>query len=92
MHTVVWIKVSGLKFLKFPPEKHHSVLQAQSKDRLQRLHKWCSTDYSAIKSRQLQTGDFDHIYVNEQYKVLYCRIPKAGCTNWKKYFILLAGM
>lgn len=31
------------------------------------------------------------MYVNEEYKTMYCRIPKTGCTNWKKYFILLAG-
>ncbi|KAK3589486.1 hypothetical protein CHS0354_030609 [Potamilus streckersoni] len=32
-----------------------------------------------------------HIIVNDQYKVLYCYIPKVACTNLKRMFLILTG-
>ena len=29
------------------------------------------------------------MYVSDKYKVLYCRIPKIGCTSWKKILIYM---
>ncbi|XP_033624375.1 carbohydrate sulfotransferase 13-like isoform X1 [Asterias rubens] len=29
------------------------------------------------------------IYVDEEYKVLYCSVPKIACTSWKKVFLVL---
>ena len=33
----------------------------------------------------------DHILVNDEYRVLYCFIPKVASTNLKKIFFLLTG-
>ena len=27
----------------------------------------------------------------DKYKLIYCVIPKVGCTNWKKVFLYLSG-
>ncbi|XP_072034453.1 uncharacterized protein [Amphiura filiformis] len=34
---------------------------------------------------------FNHILVSDQYQLLYCYVPKVGCTNWKRIFLTLNG-
>ncbi|XP_028400652.1 carbohydrate sulfotransferase 14-like [Dendronephthya gigantea] len=33
-----------------------------------------------------------HIIVNEKHKVLYCFIPKVGCSNMKRIFLVMQGL
>ncbi|XP_038051885.1 carbohydrate sulfotransferase 11-like [Patiria miniata] len=32
-----------------------------------------------------------HIYVVDKYKVMYCFVPKVGCSNWKRILMVLNG-
>ncbi|XP_041102635.1 carbohydrate sulfotransferase 9-like [Polyodon spathula] len=32
------------------------------------------------------------IYVEEKHKILYCEVPKAGCSNWKRTLMVLSGL
>ncbi|XP_026526067.1 carbohydrate sulfotransferase 9 [Notechis scutatus] len=32
------------------------------------------------------------IYVEDKYKLLYCEVPKAGCSNWKRILMILGGL
>ncbi|XP_039184558.1 carbohydrate sulfotransferase 9 isoform X1 [Crotalus tigris] len=32
------------------------------------------------------------IYVEDKYKLLYCEVPKAGCSNWKRILMILSGL
>uniref|UniRef100_H2Z449 Carbohydrate sulfotransferase n=1 Tax=Ciona savignyi TaxID=51511 RepID=H2Z449_CIOSA len=32
------------------------------------------------------------MFLSEQYKLMYCEIPKSGCTNWKKVLMVLNGI
>ncbi|XP_072854982.2 carbohydrate sulfotransferase 9 isoform X1 [Pogona vitticeps] len=32
------------------------------------------------------------IYVEDKHKLLYCEVPKAGCSNWKRVLIVLSGL
>ncbi|XP_067834006.1 carbohydrate sulfotransferase 9-like [Heptranchias perlo] len=32
------------------------------------------------------------IYVEDKHKLLYCEVPKAGCSNWKRILMVLNGL
>ncbi|XP_074843356.1 carbohydrate sulfotransferase 9 isoform X2 [Carettochelys insculpta] len=32
------------------------------------------------------------IYVEDRHKILYCEVPKAGCSNWKRILMVLSGL
>ncbi|CAB4002915.1 carbohydrate sulfotransferase 14 [Paramuricea clavata] len=35
---------------------------------------------------------FHHLIVNEEHKVLYCFMPKVGCSNMKRIFVVMEGL
>ena len=37
----------------------------------------------------VNTAELINIIVNEKFKILYCYIPKVGCTQWKKVMVQL---
>ena len=34
---------------------------------------------------------YRHMIVDDEYKLIYCYVPKAACTSWKKVMLVLAG-
>ena len=34
---------------------------------------------------------YNHFLVDDHHQVIYCWIPKAGCTNWKRMMVRLSG-
>ncbi|XP_045151996.1 carbohydrate sulfotransferase 9 isoform X2 [Echinops telfairi] len=32
------------------------------------------------------------IYVEDKHRILYCEVPKAGCSNWKRVLMVLNGL
>ncbi|CAL8349994.1 unnamed protein product [Merluccius merluccius] len=57
----------------------------------QKLMKEICAKYKSSISRTVTPNDVSHIYVENKYKLLYCEVPKAGCSNWKRILIVLAG-
>lgn len=39
----------------------------------------------------LSTYQMQHMYVDHKHKILYCFVPKVGCTNWKRIMMMLTG-
>ncbi|XP_009073354.1 PREDICTED: carbohydrate sulfotransferase 9, partial [Acanthisitta chloris] len=56
------------------------------------LHDFCKK-YNGIKKLQTHLVHLvSRIYVEDRHKVLYCEVPKAGCSNWKRVLMVLNGL
>ena len=58
------------------------------KKRQQRIEAVCK---GWTARQNLTMAMLDKILVDDQHKILYCSIPKVGCTNWKKVFVMMSG-
>uniref|UniRef100_A0A3Q2P8W5 Carbohydrate sulfotransferase n=1 Tax=Fundulus heteroclitus TaxID=8078 RepID=A0A3Q2P8W5_FUNHE len=58
--------------------------------RKQVMKNMCGKYKSGI-SRTITPDHVKYIYVEDKYKVLYCEVPKSGCSNWKRTLIVLSG-
>ena len=68
-------------------------MSAQSEvNRLRReliLHQ--CTKHPELNQGGITDNTYRHIYVNDKHKLLYCFIPKVGCSNWKRVLMILNG-
>lgn len=55
------------------------------------MRNMCSK-YKSHTSRTITREHVRMIYVEDRYKLLYCEVPKAGCSNWKRTLMVLAGL
>lgn len=39
----------------------------------------------------LSQWQLSRLFVEDRYKLLYCEVPKAGCSNWKRVLMVLSG-
>ncbi|XP_063149485.1 carbohydrate sulfotransferase 9-like [Candoia aspera] len=59
------------------------------KDRRDSLDSIClSKNFSSLE-RKLDGDVARQLFVDENYKFIYCEVPKVGCSNWKKIVLLL---
>ncbi|XP_069142156.1 carbohydrate sulfotransferase 11-like [Argopecten irradians] len=40
----------------------------------------------------LNVSKLDHVIVDDKYGLLYCYVPKVGCSNWKRIFLHMTGL
>uniref|UniRef100_A0A8D3DS09 Carbohydrate sulfotransferase n=1 Tax=Scophthalmus maximus TaxID=52904 RepID=A0A8D3DS09_SCOMX len=57
----------------------------------QKLMKEMCAKYKSSISRTITHHHVKYLYVVDKYKLLYCQVPKAGCSNWKRTLMVLAG-
>ncbi|XP_044000744.1 carbohydrate sulfotransferase 8-like isoform X1 [Gambusia affinis] len=74
----------------FSTERSLSNLSSILEARKQVMKNMCAKYKSGI-SRTITPDHVKYIYVEEKYKVLYCEVPKSGCSNWKRTLIVLSG-
>lgn len=70
--------------------KWKSLYQIQSK-RKQIMKETCSK-YKSNNRRIITPYHVSRIFVEDKYRVLYCEVPKAGCSNWKRVLMVLNGL
>uniref|UniRef100_A0A8B9SIB5 Carbohydrate sulfotransferase n=1 Tax=Anas platyrhynchos TaxID=8839 RepID=A0A8B9SIB5_ANAPL len=56
------------------------------------LYEFCQKYNSRKKLRTHLVHMVSRIYVEDRHKVLYCEVPKAGCSNWKRVLMVLNGL
>ncbi|XP_069030078.1 carbohydrate sulfotransferase 8-like [Embiotoca jacksoni] len=67
-------------------KKLSSILEAR-----QQLMKEICAKYKSSISKTITRHHVKHLFVEDKYKLLYCQVPKAGCSNWKRTLMVLAG-
>ncbi|KFV75534.1 Carbohydrate sulfotransferase 9, partial [Dryobates pubescens] len=56
------------------------------------LHDFCRKQHGRKKLHSHLLHLVSRIYVEDRHKVLYCEVPKAGCSNWKRVLMVLNGL
>ncbi|KAM8895175.1 carbohydrate sulfotransferase 8-like isoform 2-T3 [Spinachia spinachia] len=74
----------------FTPDKWKKLADVQIARR-QLMKEMCAKYKSSI-SRTITAHHVRNLFVEDKYKLLYCQVPKAGCSNWKRTLIVLAGL
>ncbi|XP_056596245.1 carbohydrate sulfotransferase 8-like isoform X2 [Triplophysa dalaica] len=78
-----------------PPGQNHDSTEriTQVQQVRQRLMRKVCAKYTggAIK-RFVTRMQVSRIFVEDTHKLLYCEVPKAGCSNWKRVLMVLKGL
>ncbi|XP_007422549.1 carbohydrate sulfotransferase 9 [Python bivittatus] len=56
------------------------------------LHDFCKKLVNVNRTHTPLVRMVSRIYVEDKYKLLYCEVPKAGCSNWKRTLMVLGGL
>uniref|UniRef100_A0A8C3S8L9 Carbohydrate sulfotransferase n=1 Tax=Chelydra serpentina TaxID=8475 RepID=A0A8C3S8L9_CHESE len=56
------------------------------------LYDFCKKYSSENRLRTHLMRMVSRIYVEDRHKILYCEVPKAGCSNWKRILMVLNGL
>nr|XP_032832063.1 carbohydrate sulfotransferase 9-like [Petromyzon marinus] len=73
-----------------------TVLQESQQQRLATLRKVCRQHEASHKTRlpplytDLHANTLNRMYVDDRFSLLYCEVPKVGCTNWKRIILALS--
>ncbi|KAG8437399.1 hypothetical protein GDO86_008192 [Hymenochirus boettgeri] len=61
------------------------------KERKKLMRDICSK-YKSSSRRIITPYHVSRIFVEDKHKLLYCEVPKAGCSNWKRVLMVLNGL
>ncbi|XP_077420207.1 carbohydrate sulfotransferase 8 isoform X4 [Vanacampus margaritifer] len=66
-------------------------LSSLMQQRQQLIKKMCAK-YKSKVSKTITQQHVRNIFVEDKHKLLYCQVPKTGCSNWKRTLMVLAGV
>ncbi|XP_060631188.2 carbohydrate sulfotransferase 9 [Anolis sagrei] len=76
----------------FIKDDHWKATDEMQERRRSFLYDFCKKYVSEHRPRAHLVRMVSRIYVEEQHKLLYCEVPKAGCSNWKRVLMVLSGL
>ncbi|XP_076851260.1 carbohydrate sulfotransferase 8 isoform X2 [Brachyhypopomus gauderio] len=62
-----------------------------AQDERRRLMQEVCARYRGDGSRTVTPHHVSRVYVEDRHRLLYCEVPKAGCSNWKRVLMVLSG-
>nr|XP_006212247.1 carbohydrate sulfotransferase 8 [Vicugna pacos]XP_031527932.1 carbohydrate sulfotransferase 8 [Vicugna pacos] len=67
-------------------------LQRRQQERKRVMQEACAKYRASSSRRAVTPRHVSRIFVEDRHRVLYCEVPKAGCSNWKRVLMVLAGL
>ncbi|XP_053526529.1 carbohydrate sulfotransferase 8 [Artibeus jamaicensis] len=67
-------------------------LHQRQQERKRVMWEACAKYRSSSSRRAVTPRHVSRIFVEDRHRVLYCEVPKAGCSNWKRVLMVLAGL
>uniref|UniRef100_A0A8C8ZRD7 Carbohydrate sulfotransferase n=1 Tax=Prolemur simus TaxID=1328070 RepID=A0A8C8ZRD7_PROSS len=67
-------------------------LQQSQRERKRLMREACAKYRASSSRRAVTPRHVSRIFVEDRHRVLYCEVPKAGCSNWKRVLMVLAGL
>lgn len=76
--------------------KREQQLRQQQLERIQKSRRRLLADVCAryqpgVGQHRLSRQHLSRVYVEDRSRLLYCEVPKAGCSNWKRVLMVLGG-
>ncbi|XDC61891.1 hypothetical protein R6Z07M_013073 [Ovis aries] len=67
-------------------------LRETQRERKRVMREACAKYRASSSRRAVTPRHVSRIFVEDRHRVLYCEVPKAGCSNWKRVLMVLAGL
>nr|XP_004660012.1 carbohydrate sulfotransferase 8 [Jaculus jaculus] len=74
------------------PDSHWVHLRRSQQERKRVMQEACAKYRASSSRRTVTPRHVSRIFVEDRHRVLYCEVPKAGCSNWKRVLMVLAGL
>lgn len=72
-------------------ERHQRQLAQTQESRRRLLAQVCAKYQSGGSQQRVSQRQVSRVYVEDRSRLLYCEVPKAGCSNWKRVLMVLGG-
>lgn len=66
-------------------------LARTQESRRRRLADICAKYQPGVTEQRVSQRQVSRVYVEDRSRLLYCEVPKAGCSNWKRVLMVLGG-
>ncbi|XP_049429635.1 carbohydrate sulfotransferase 8-like [Epinephelus fuscoguttatus] len=70
--------------------QHQRLAETQA-SRRRLLADVCAKYQPGVTERRVSQRQVSRVYVEDRSRLLYCEVPKAGCSNWKRVLMVLGG-
>ncbi|XP_045702859.1 carbohydrate sulfotransferase 8 [Phyllostomus hastatus] len=71
---------------------HWVSLHQRQQERKRVMWEACAKYRASGSRRAVTPRHVSRIFVEDRHRVLYCEVPKVGCSNWKRVLMVLAGL
>ncbi|KAM4619212.1 carbohydrate sulfotransferase 8-like [Polymixia lowei] len=72
-------------------EQQQQRLAQTQEDRRRLLRDVCTKYQPGVTEELISRRQVSRVYVEDRSRLLYCEVPKAGCSNWKRVLMVLGG-
>ncbi|XP_071483693.1 carbohydrate sulfotransferase 11-like [Diadema antillarum] len=85
-----WNGLQQSDFLTSRPAHPDDFVRLRNENRVRAIDAYCN-DHPELRRVNVSRTTLDQLLVSDKQKLVYCFIPKVGCTNWKSVMLVLDG-